>query len=317
LANPQHVRLAWSAHFSLVKQIQSYYQLASTQLETALLGELQRIGVKNSSPAHISAELACMALVDHGVNPNTNHKSGSTVVHIALAKRAYDLVHLLVERGADINAQKSNGNTALHDASIAGEERLSAWLIGIGANPNILNVHGDSAALAASKASQWKIAFLLLKRGCDINTINHNSESIFHIACQNSAGIPILHKLIDMGADMNHHGFAGNTALHILAAQGNYDMMQALLDRRAEPNVLNSGLSSPLHLATFHNYITCVQLLIKYGGNPNMRNADGNTIYYFARLLKHTRLLEFFHAKYSIHISRENGFFVLSHEGEM
>ena len=315
-------RLDFSTHYSLTSQIISYYRVdssSSVQMEGALLGEINRIGMKNAQPVQIKPETAAMALLDHGVNPNAKQRAGIPAIHLALAKRAYDLVHALVERGGDINAQLPNGNTTLHDSALysaSKPDKLINWLVGIGANPNIVNNSGDTAALHAAKNNQWKCTFLLAKLGCDVNITNRAGEALIHVASSSNGGINIIHQLVDVGADINQAGFAGNSALHITATKGQHDFMQALIERGANLNVVNTCGATALHLAIFYDHFACVSMLITAGCDPNIKNNDGLTPFYFARLLNRTKIIDFLLTKHSVHVSRDKGFFLLTNDGE-
>lgn len=321
-ASPANPRLDYSTHFSLLVQISGYYRIDlnnPAQLEAALLGEIQRVGMKNAQPVHIKPENAAMSLLDHGANPNAKQRTGLPALHLALAKRAYDVVHAIVERGGDINVQQPNGNTALHDPAVYScpkPEKVLNWLVGIGANPSVVNAFGDTAANHVAKAGQWKWVFVLAKLGCDVNLPNKSGESLLHIAASSSCGINIIHQLADFGVNIDQPGFGGNTALHITAEKGLYEMMQAILDRGANINLRNTGGATALHIAVFNDNFTCVQLLISYGADLNIKNNDGLTPYYFARLLCQTRTLDFMHERFAVHISKEANFYLLSQDGE-
>ena len=312
-ANPQLMRVRWSAHYSIVRQIRSCYQQQTReQLESALLLEIQRIGIKASQPSHINPEVSAMVLIDHGVSPNAIHpKTRAAAVHMALQKKAFELAHMLVERGADINAQKTTGNSPLHEAAAQGEERVAVWLVDIGADPNLPNQSGDSPSLHAARVGQWKLTFALLKKGANINIRNHHEEGLIHHAAATSSGIQNIHKLLDLGADINLPGFAGNTALHNSALEGNADVMKVLLERGADVNAVNNGNASALHLACFYDNANCVQLLMQYGANLNIKNSSGHTPYYFARLLKKTRISELFESVCTVNVSRDREFYLL------
>ena len=321
-ANPEKPRLDHSTHFSLVVQIATYYRIDLTnpsQLEAAFLGEIQRVGMKNAQPVHIKPEVAALAILDHGANPNAKQRTGVPALHMALGKRAYDVVHAIVERGGDINVQQVNGNTGLHEPHVYNTpkpDKVINWLVGIGANPSITNNVGDTAANHVAKQGQWKWVFLLARLGCDVNVPNRAGESLIHIAASSSGGINIVHQLADVGVNIDQPGFGGNTALHITAQKGLYEMMQALIERGANLNARNTGGASALHVAVFYDNYTCVQLLINSGADPNIKNNDGHTAYYFARLLNQSRTMEFLQQKFSVHISRDAGFYLLTLDGE-
>jgi uncharacterized protein len=86
------------------------------------------------------------ALLDLGVDPNSNWKSGSTALMAAALGPAQsdprplwrlDTIRLLLKRGADVNSQDSDGYTALWFAVFKGRTDIVSILISNGANPNL------------------------------------------------------------------------------------------------------------------------------------------------------------------------------------
>ena len=65
-----------------------------------------------------------------------------------------------------------------------------------------------------------------------------------------------MRTLLDNGADVNlraggnYDGCEYGTALHVAARAGNHDMLQLLLERGADCNVMNRHYYTPLHYAT-------------------------------------------------------------------
>lgn len=61
---------------------------------------------------------------------------------------------------------------------------------------------------------------------------------------------------------------------------GNVDVVKALLDHGANPNVRTGiplRLRSALHIATEKGHIDVVKLLLEYGADPNLRDKRGDT----------------------------------------
>jgi len=306
----------WSVHSSLVEKIILNYGLTFEQSSNALLREIQRIGAPNAQPVHINPVQAAIALVEHGTDPNTIHKSGISAIHLALLKGANELVHLLAERGADINHQKPNGNTPLHDLAALGRAKICDWIVKLGADPNIPNEGGDSAILYAAKSNQWKVVFLLASLGGDVNQLNLYGENALHIAIEASSPLNVIQRLLDSGININQCGFAGNTALHTAARDGNIEVLKVLLEHGANPDVLNTGSSTPLHVAAYHARLEAIKILIQYNADPNIKNLDGHTVYHTARVLQHKNVLDFLNSMFTVCISRDKGFFLISASGE-
>ncbi len=95
--------------------------------------------------------------------------------------------------------------------------------------------------------------------------------------------------LLDRGAEAHDPDFLfGHTALHEASAAGNIETMRVLLSRGAkpgyskydEPGFLSGEGERPLHEAIRHP--AAVELLLKFGGDPNGRMLTGETILHHA-----------------------------------
>ncbi|CAL8319169.1 unnamed protein product [Boreogadus saida] len=70
----------------------------------------------------------------------------------------------------------------------------------------------------------------------------------------------------------------GGTPLHWAVARDQAASCRALMDLRAEPNILNAALMSPLHLAISHAHTPLVELLVSYTNTDcNLKGDLGNT----------------------------------------
>ncbi|XP_070708980.1 transient receptor potential cation channel subfamily A member 1-like isoform X2 [Pempheris klunzingeri] len=78
--------------------------------------------------------------------------------------------------------------------------------------------------------------------------------------------------------DLNSCDDQGNVPLHWAAERNQAESCRALLDLGADPNILNTALLSPLHLAVSHNHNSLVELLVSYSAtNSNLQGDLGNT----------------------------------------
>ena len=92
----------------------------------------------------------------------------------------------------------------------------------------------------------------------------------------------ILEKLIELGADVvNINDVAGFTPLHhCLTAQGNeitFEMAKMLLSKGADPNAQNRFGCPPLSVCVMSGNLDYVELLVKHGADPHVKDNDGFT----------------------------------------
>ena len=89
----------------------------------------------------------------------------------------------------------------------------------------------------------------------------------------------IFIKLLGLGVDVNVHDFAGFTPLHhCVSAMGNevtFKMAERLLKAGAKVNAKNRFGETPLANVAMTTHYDAVELLLKHGGDPYIRDNDG------------------------------------------
>jgi tankyrase len=56
-----------------------------------------------------------------------------------------------------------------------------------------------------------------------------------------------------------------------------YEVMQALLERGANPNTKSHSGETPLYYAALNGMVDRVQLLLQYGADPTIRDSSGKS----------------------------------------
>jgi ankyrin repeat protein len=200
------------------------------------------------------------------------------------AARKGDLfaVRKLLRAGVDVNAMDTDGNTALKCAAESGNIAVVQALLGAGANVRAQSADGYTALHAAAVEREVRIVELLLAAGADVNARTKNNVT----PLMSSIGSPysdpkVSLVLIRGGADVNAADPDGRTALWIATTDSTPEVMEELLKRHADPNVqprtLGPSGDTPLHMAAMNGLKTEVELLLRYGADPTIRNANGET----------------------------------------
>jgi ankyrin repeat protein len=106
--------------------------------------------------------------------------------------------------------------------------------------------------------------------------------------------------LLDRGADLARVDDRGMTALHYLTLMyaeepALLETLLAFMAKGADPNVVNSGGTTPLMFAAYRNRLQLATYLLSAGADPNAMAEDGHTALSIAREHGHAevaRLLE-------------------------
>lgn len=217
-----------------------------------------------ASPLFIAARNGDAALIaqllEADANPNLELHMGETALMSAARAGATDAIRLLVAAGADANVtEKSRQQTALMWAAAQGHSAAVNELIQAAADlearsevrPMLMfvdadnggafdqgvmeNLGGYSALLFAARNGNVEIAQLLLRAGADVDGVAGNGVSPLVLAAHSGQSDLALF-LLEQGADPNAIG-AGYNALHAAILRGDQQLVDALLQHGADPDV--------------------------------------------------------------------------------
>lgn len=138
---------------------------------------------------------------------------------------------------------------------------------------------------------------LLLDRGVNVDLTNHEGKTILNYDCyrHSSQNIKLnktnhIRLLLSRGADPNLADHRGETPLHSLCQTSmDTDLLRLLLEHHANVNQQdNEGKTVFHHIATNYSYPAlpyheAIELLLKAGGNPLIRNEEGQAASEMAR----------------------------------
>jgi ankyrin repeat protein len=105
-----------------------------------------------------------------------------------------------------------------------------------------------------------------------------------------------VHHLLNHGADPNAQDGQGLTPLHLAAGQGAVEAAQILLTAGARVDLANRHGNTPLWTAVFNSRGTgeVIQLLRRYGADPNRPNNAGQAPVDLARRIANYDVAQFF-----------------------
>ena len=145
-------------------------------------------------------------------------------------------------------------------------------------------IKANTAALfQAIKAEYSDEALNLIRRGVDINEINANGYSVFQLAALYGMKEVVSHPIFSELNVINKAGKNEETALHIAAKLGRDEIVEILLQKKANVNAINKDRCTPLHMVAMEfqsndeGYAFVSKNLIKGGANYNLKNKDGHT----------------------------------------
>lgn len=213
------------------------------------------------------------AFVEHGANVNTKDGHHQSVLWHAVFNRHDDVVKYLLEKGADAKAIQDQERTLLWAAK---SKAMAQLLINAGVDPKYKTSDNDTALHEACQNCFADVVGVLLDNGLNVEAKGRFDMRPIHSAASSLSGDarPVLKLLLERGADVNSHGFEGQTALHECVLFNRLDNAALLLARGADPNLFNDKKQTPLDLfavATKVNRVKLYNLLVRH----EARGANG------------------------------------------
>lgn len=184
-----------------------------------------------------------------GLNVNLQKNNGETALHQALSRVRVDVVKWLVAHGANVNCRTQQGDTPLHYAIMVQSEPLIRYLVECGADKHSRNSDQKTPLGLARETSKELFAAVC---GVDVSTLKETSEA---------------------------QDEYGQTALHKAAFDGRTDQVFELVNKGADPNILDKNGWTPLHGAASNGHLDCVLLILGAptldvnAGSKNQTNA--------------------------------------------
>ncbi|OCU02504.1 ankyrin repeat domain-containing protein 55 isoform X2 [Xenopus laevis] len=170
---------------------------------------------------------------------------GCTPLMHAVSGRQVDTVKLLLKMGANINTQDACGRTSLSVATYLGWLEGCVSLLRNGAKQNIPDKNGRLPLHAATAEPDARLLAVLLQ------------QSIL--------------------SEINHQDNEGMTSLHWAAFHNRPQHAQALLQKEADPTLVDKDFKTPLHWAVQSgNRILCSIILDNQQGQSTINYDDEN-----------------------------------------
>jgi cytohesin len=209
-------------------------------------------------------------LINKGGDPNARGRHDSTPLHSAAWGRNRQVLEILLENGADVNARTDEGETPGMTASLRGEKETLEILLALSADPHAKDKHGTSLAELAAAGGHKPIFDMLLQIGVKV-------EHPLHVAA-GLGDFKAVKEFLDMGEDVNARDGFGATPLILAAVAGREDMVDFLLERKADPTLPAKDGYSFMHGAAFSGKKSLIRKALSLGMEINARyGPDGIT----------------------------------------
>lgn len=190
-----------------------------------------------------------------GIDLDARNERGATPIYYAIENCMAEITKHLLEKGASANVFDINGATPLMHACFFGSEEI-AMLLAQTTNPDFLDrvssVDGSTALHHAARRGMTLVVALLLERRASSNVADVNGYTPLLNACirnQQDAALLLAQSTSIEFINMGSRLIRDSTALHYAARNHLIPVVRALLDKGANPNVVDASGNTPLSLA--------------------------------------------------------------------
>lgn len=214
-----------------------------------------------------NSEALVKQLLNAGADANAEGEEDGPVLRAAVIKGSVKLVEILLAAKADIDSHSQSFTTALYTAARSGHTEIVSLLLKAGADPNLQSgKHSGSALYIASGMGNENVVRTLLAAGADANLKSGKSSFALCNAARNGHA-KITKLLLDAGADVNASSAICVNAMEAAIMRPSTECVQLLLEAGAD---IQTRENRPLYLAVLYNRERMVELLLKFGADPNL-----------------------------------------------
>ena len=228
-------------------------------------------------------------LIRAGAKVNAANDLGATPLWTASLNGSEAMVKRLLAAGANPNAALLAGETPVMVAARSGNPAVVDQLLAKGANPNARGARGQTALMWAVAQKHPDVVKVLLAHGADVHArsevwsqvmavpphglleynraIPHGAETALMFAAR-VGDLGSAKLLVAAGANVNDADAWGVSATALAAHSGYAELVEFLLDNRADPNAAAAGFTA-LHAAIMRRDEKMVSALLAHGADPN------------------------------------------------
>ena len=212
-----------------------------------------------------------------------------------LKKHCFDMMR---DAGVNMFSVDENNQTALFKAAESGNLVLLRALLEQNLDSEHTDNFGENALMVALRCGNRSVAECLLKIARDpVKIIDNEGATLLHKAAWGN--LPELANvlLLEHNMDIDSKDYAGRTALHVAAYQGNTRFLKYLLEHAANVNAVDNEGRTPIFSGAYDGNFKTVKLLCEYDANLHLKDNSNLTVLEYAISRKEFETAKFLNVK--------------------
>lgn len=212
-----------------------------------------------------------------------------------LKKHCFDMMR---DAGVNMFSVDENNQTALFKAAESGNLVLLRALLEEKIAPEHTDNFGETALMVALRCGNRSVAECLLKIARDpVKIIDNEGATLLHKAAWGN--LPELANvlLLEHNMDIDSKDYAGRTALHVAAYQGNTRILKYLVEHAANVNAVDNEGRTPIFSGTYDGNLKTIKLLCEYGADLHLKDNSNLTVLEYAISRKEFETARFLNVK--------------------
>ncbi|GJQ87155.1 hypothetical protein Trydic_g8743 [Trypoxylus dichotomus] len=199
-------------------------------------------------------------------------------LHMAIERRNRDIVELLLHHGADPNYIHEWG-TPLNLAIRSNDKEIVHILLRCRADVNLQGGLDGSPLICALRNSRTAILKLLLRHGADVNELCRFKDTpLTYVIKRNLKNTKdVVQMLLDYKADVNLKDNDDKTPLCTAINTENLEVIELLLRNGARTDCMDLNGRTPLIYSVRMGKKSVVQMLLDHGAEANLKGVFGTT----------------------------------------
>ena len=270
--------------------------LKVARLLANLKAEINPQSEEQKTVLHVAAEYSGVEFVEFilSIDPEIDAKekeSQNTALHAAASAGATTVCKLLLDKGAGVDLPNTTKHTALHLAVTQGHTETAKLLLDHKFSPMKTAVFDSPVLHYAANEGNKELVQPLIDAHADAEAPNSHGHRALHFAARKGHK-DFVEQLVTAVThlDANAQDQDGKTALHLAAAAGHLSTVRLLLERGAQPDILDSSKNLPLHYAAWDGHVHVVEMLLS-DANMNAQGYIGRTVLSISALSGHENIV--------------------------